>query len=71
MTQPDHPVGAATPFEDVDVDHDVARDGPAPEGGDLTSAETDAIDEQIAEITAVNQNRTPGEQISIAAEDVS
>ena len=71
MTQPDQPVDVATPFDDVDVDHDVERDGLAPEGGNLTEAETGAIDDQVAEITAVNQNRTPVEQISVAAEDVS
>src|SRR3954453_5463180 len=53
-----------TPFENVDVDQDVDRDGRAPSRGPLTAAEDKAIDNQITEIVATNAGREPAEQVS-------
>ena len=61
----------ATPFEDVDVEEDIARDGEAPSGATLTSEENTAIEEQVAEIVNSNRGRGPGEQISVDPQDVN
>ena len=62
---------AATPFDDVDVDADVGRDGKAPGGTALTKGESGDINRQVAEIIAANRNRGPGEQVSVSPEDVN
>ena len=62
---------AATPFEDVDVEKDVERDGRPPDAAGLSDDEMREIDRQVAEIVTANQGRGAGEQVSVAAEDVS
>ncbi|HEV8172236.1 MAG TPA: hypothetical protein VGP91_01170 [Actinoplanes sp.] len=60
-----------TPFDDVDVEQDVARDGEAPSGDTLTAEETAEIEKQVEEIVTSNRGRGPGEQISVDPEDVN
>lgn len=70
-TEPTDPGGVAEPFDDVDVDADIGRDGRAPDGDTLTVEETEEIERQVAEITTANQSRGAAEQISVEPEDVS
>ncbi len=60
-----------TPFENVDVEADVAVDGTAPAGGSITDSESADIQRQIAEINTTNAGRAPGEKISLSPEEVS
>jgi hypothetical protein len=60
-----------TPFDDVDVEQDVARDGEAPPGDTLTAEETAEIEKQVDEIVTSNRGRGPGEQISVDPQDVN
>jgi hypothetical protein len=49
-----------TPFDDVDVEQDVARDGEAPSGDTLTAEESAEIEKQVEEIVTSNRGRGAG-----------
>jgi hypothetical protein len=63
--------GPIEPFDGVDIDADIGRDGRAPDDDTLTEDETADIERQVAEITATNRTRDTAEQVSIDPEDVS
>jgi hypothetical protein len=79
MSESSQPPGALTddtaaeptPFEDVDVEEDVARDGEAPSGETLTDEEMAEIEKQVADIVTANRGRGAGEQVSVDPEDVN
>jgi hypothetical protein len=79
MSESNQPSGAPaddmtaepTPFDDVDVEEDVARDGEAPSGDTLTAEETAEIEKQVDEIVTSNRGRGAGEQISVDPQDVN
>ena len=58
-----------TPFDNVDVEEDVGRDGAAPSGETLTDEEIAEIEKQIEEMVAAH--RGANENISVDPEDVS
>jgi hypothetical protein len=60
-----------TPFDNVDVEEDVPRDGTAPAGDELTEEEKADIDNQVTEIVTRNRERAPHEQVSVSPEDVN
>ena len=60
-----------TPFDDVDVDDEVATVGLAPEGEELTEDESVEIGNQVTAINLSNQTRAPDEQISLDPAEVN
>lgn len=60
-----------TPFQNVDVEADSAKDGMAPSGESPTDSESADIKKQVAEITAANELRAPGEKVSVSPGEVS
>jgi hypothetical protein len=54
-----------------DVESQVGEDGTAPTGPTLGADEEADIEAQVTEILIGNQGRGPGEQVSVAPEDVS
>jgi hypothetical protein len=65
------PSDPPTPFDNVDVEEDVPRDGTAPAGDERAEEERADIENQVMEIVAGNRERAPHEQVSVSPEDVN
>ncbi|HEU4347732.1 MAG TPA: hypothetical protein VFR35_08085 [Actinoplanes sp.] len=63
--------GEPTPFDNVDVEEDVGRDGEAPSGETLTDEENAEIEKQVAEIVTAGGGRAADEEAFVDPMEVS